>query len=89
MPGDSFALPVRVSCQVNGIRLLGFLFQFVDQFLLGLHRDILRLKIAFNVHTHGALGQVPQVAHTGLDRVLGTQIFSDGLGFGGRLHEYL
>ena len=37
---------------------------------IGLQRQILGHKTAFNIHAHGALGQVPQVTHTGFHGVL-------------------
>ena len=88
MPGDSFALTVRVSCQVYGICRLCRLAQVGNDLRLAFHRDILRLKAVVNIHAHGALGQIPQVAHAGLNGILRSQIFSNGLRLGRRLHNY-
>ena len=81
MPGDGFALPVRVRCQVDGLGGLGFLLQFADQFLFITDGDILGLKAMLNIHAHFALGQVPQVAHGGGHLIVAAQVFLDGFGF--------
>ena len=56
--------------------------------LLAPDGDILGSEIMLDVHAHFALGQVPQVAHAGLDGVAGAKILPDGLCLGGRLHDH-
>ena len=87
MPGDGFALPVRVSCKVDRVYLRRCILQFPDQILLAPDGDVVGIEITFQVHTHGGLGQVPQMAHAGLDGVIGTQVFANGLRLGGGLHD--
>ena len=82
MPGNSLTLTVRVSCQVDSVCLGSGILQFPDQVLFTLNRNVMRIK-AVQVHAHGALGQVTQVAHTGLDHIIRPQIFTNGLCLGG------
>ena len=88
VPGDRFALPVRVRCQIDHICLSGGFLQLVNQILFTLDGYILRLEISFDIHAHGTLGQIPQMTHTGLDGIIQPQIAADGFGFGGRLHDH-
>ena len=88
MPGDGFALPVRVSCQIDSLGRSGCCFQFLNQVFLALDGDISGGKITLQIHTHGGLGKIPQMAHTCLHRIVRTQIFSDGFCFGGGLHNH-
>ncbi len=87
VPGDGLPLPVRVGCQEHGVRRLGGLFQILDDIFLALDGLVNRLEILLRVHAQLALGQVPQVAHTGLDGVLLPQILSDGLGLRRGFHD--
>ena len=82
VPGNRLALPVRVRCQIHGFGLIRSLFQFLDQILFSLHRDIVRIKTV-QIHTHRALWQITQVTHAGLDHIVRTQIFSNSLCLGG------
>ena len=83
VPGNRLALPIRVGCEVDGFRLGGIRLQFLNQTLLAPHRNILGREIMLDIHAHFALGQIPQVAHTGLDGVAGAKILPDGFCFGG------
>ena len=87
MPGDGLPLPVRVGCQKHGVRRLGGFFQILDDIFLALDGLVNRLKILLRVHAQLALGQIPQVAHTGLNGVLLPQILSDGLGLRRGFHD--
>ena len=87
MPGNSFSLPVRVSCQVDRVYLFGGGLQFFDQIFLALDRDILGGEITLQVHAHGGFGKIPQMAHTCLDGIVRAQIFTNGFRLGGRLHN--
>ena len=88
VPGNGLALPIRVGCEIDGVRLGGFRLQLLDEGFLAPHRNILGGKIMLDIHAHFALGQVPQVAHAGLDGVAGAEVLSDGLCFGGGLHDH-
>ena len=83
VPGNGFPLTVRVGCEVDGIRLGGFRFQLLDEGFLAPDRNILGSKIMLDVHAHFALGQVPQMAHAGLDGIAGAKVLADGFCFGG------
>ena len=86
MPGNGLALPVRVRCQIHGFCLSRCILQLFDQILFALNGDIVGIEI-FQIHTHGTLGQIPQVTHAGLDHIIRAQIFSNGLCLGGGLHN--
>ena len=88
VPGDGFALPVRVRCQIHGIRIGRRFFQFLDQILFSGHGNVLGGKVVFQIYAHGALGQIPQMAHTGLHGIVRSQISSDGLSLGRRLYDH-
>ena len=88
MPGDGFALPVRVRCQIHGVGLGRRFFQLGNNIFFPFDGNIFRFKLRLQVHTQGALGQIPQMAHTGLHHILGAQVFTNGLRLGGRLHNY-
>ena len=47
-----------------------------------------RLQAEGKVDAEGALGQIAQMAHTGLHGIVCSQILADGLGLGGRLHDH-
>ncbi|CAN3961828.1 hypothetical protein HEAFMP_HEAFMP_06705, partial [Dysosmobacter welbionis] len=73
--------------KVDHLRTLGGLLQVGDDVLLALDGLVDRLKVVLQVHAQGALGQVPQMAHAGLHLKLLAQVFSDGFGLRGRLHD--
>ena len=81
MPGDGFAFPVRVGCQIDLVALLRLLLQRRDKLLLVLHFNVVRFEAVFDVHADLALGQVTDVSHGGLDGVAIAQVASDGLCF--------
>ena len=70
MPANCFALPVRVSCQINLVSLFGQGFQLFNQFALTANINIFGLKVMLHIHTKGALGQIPQMAHGSLHLVI-------------------
>ena len=88
VPGDGLALAVRVSGKVDRTGLVGGFFELADQLLLAGQGDIFRFKIMLQVHAHGALGQVPQMTHAGLDLKVRAEIFSNGFSLGRRLHDH-
>ena len=63
MPRYCFSLAVRVGCKVDGFCVFAELLELVNDLLVILHRDILRLKIVFYINSEGALGQIAQVSH--------------------------
>ena len=87
MPADGLALAVRVGCEVHGIRRLGRFFQVGDNGLLALDWLVDRFKIVVHIHAEIAFLQVPEVAHAGLYLIVLAQIFSNGFGLRGRLHD--
>ena len=87
MPADGLALAVRVGCEVHGVRRLGRLFQIGNDGFLALDGLVDRLKVVVHIHAEIALLQVPEVAHAGLHLVVLAQIFSNGFGLRGRLHD--
>ena len=86
MPGYGLALAVRVGREIDHGGLLRALAQILYHVFLTLHGDILRLKAAFYIHAHRALGQVAQVAHGGHDFIIAAQVFLDGPGLGRGFH---
>ena len=88
MPADGLSLPVRVGGQVHGVAFLGRLLQVPDDVLLALDGPVIGFKIVFHVHAQLALGQVPQMSHTGLHLIRRAQVLADGLGLGRGLHDH-
>ena len=88
MPGDSLALPVRVGGQKDFSALLGRLLQVVDDLFLALDRLIIQREAVSHVHAQLALGKIAHMSHGRLHLIAGTQVFSDGLGLGGGLHDH-
>ncbi|CCY42479.1 flagellar basal body rod protein [Firmicutes bacterium CAG:124] len=87
MPRDGFALAVRVSREIDAAGALRGLAQVCDDVFLSLERLVLRLKIVLDIDAQRALRQIAQMAHAGLDLIVGAKIFSDGFGLRGRLHD--
>ena len=88
MPGNGLSLAVRVRCQIDGIGLGGGGLQLLDECLFAPDGNIFRRKPVLQIHAHFALRQVPQVAHAGLDHIIGPQVFADGLCFRRRLNDH-
>ena len=87
MPGNGFTLAVRVRCEIDDLRLVRRAAQIPDDLFLSLDGAVFRLKVVRDVHAKGAFGQVPQMTHAGLHRKALAQIFSDGFGLRGGLHD--
>ena len=87
MPADSFSLPVRVGCEIHGVRRLGGLFQIGNNGFLAFDGLVDRLEVVVHIHAEIAFLQVPEVAHAGLYLIVLAQIFPDGFGLRGRLHD--
>ena len=82
MPGDGFPFPVRVGAQQDAVGLAGFVPQGLDDVALAADGDVMGRVVVVEIHAHGALGQVANMAHAGLDHVITAQEAFDGLGFG-------
>ena len=87
MPGNGLALPVRVGCQIDKIGLVRCRLQLTDNFILALDGHIGGLKMIVHIHAQFLFGQVAEMAHGSLHLIAVSQIFGDGLGLGGRLHD--
>ena len=88
VPRNGLSLAVRVGREIDGSGRFRALFQVGDHVCTFLHGQILRRKIAVNIHAHGALGQITQVAHRGYDVVVAAQIFFNGSGLRRRLDDH-
>ena len=88
MPGDGLSLAVRVGGEIDGVAVLRRVLELVHQGLFSLDLDIMGLEVVLDIHAEGALGQIPQMAHTRLDDIIAPQIFSDRLRFGRRLYDH-
>ena len=63
MPGNGLALPVRVGCQVDTGRLLGFLLEFLDDVALPADGNIVRFEIISDINAKFTLGKIPDMPH--------------------------
>ena len=88
VPGDGLPFPVRVGGEIDGVAAVRGVLELVHQGLLALDLDIVGLEIVLDVHAQGALGQVAQVAHAGLDQIFISEVFADRLRLGGRLDDH-
>ena len=88
MPGNGLTFAVRVGGEIDGVALFCRLLQLTDDLFLTANGLIFRGKIVLNIHADGALGQITEMTHAGLHRVVRTQILANGLGLGGRLHDH-
>ena len=87
VPGDGLAFAVRVRCEIDAVGVLCGLLQLRDDLFLALERIVFRLKVMLDIDAQRALRQIAQVAHAGLDLIVGTEIFSDGFGLRRRFHD--
>ena len=87
VPGNGFALAVRVGCEKDKLACLRRLAQLGNQLVLALDRDVFGLEIVFEIDAHGLAGQVTQMTHGCLDRVVRAEIFSNRFRLCGRLDD--
>ena len=87
VPGNGLSLAIRVGCEENFVRVLGFLLDFLDDVALAADVDIVGGEIVFDIHTQGALGQVADVTYRSDYLVVGSEVALDGARLGGRLHN--
>ena len=83
MPGNGFALTIRVGRQKNFISLGGSFFQIGDNFTLSFNGDILRRKVLFYIYSELAYRQVTNVAYRCPDIIILAQVLFQGSGFCG------
>ena len=76
MPGDGFAFPVGVGCQVDGIGALGGLGELLDGVLLVLWDFVERCEVFGNVDAEPVLGEVTDVAQEAITLKSLPSIFS-------------
>ena len=88
MPADRLTLSVRVGRDVEGIGLLGGLFQLVQNLLLAWCNHVLRPEALLGIDPELGLRQIPYVAHRRLDGVGAVQILLDGLHLRRRLDDH-
>ena len=88
MPGNRFALPVRVRRQIDLVRFLGKTLQFLDQFSLAADVDVFRSEMIFDVNAELALWQIPKMAHGCLDCIILSQETANCLGLSRRFHNH-
>ena len=87
MPGDGLPFPVRVGAQQDAVGLFGLVPQHLDDVALAADGDVMGGVVMVEIHAHGALGQVADMAHAGLDHVILAQEAFDGLGLGRRFYD--
>ncbi len=83
MPGNGFALTIRVGRQKDFISLGGSFFQIGDNFTLAFNGDILRGKVLFYINAQLAYRQVTDVTDRSPDIIILAQVFFQGSGFCG------
>ena len=88
VPRNGFSLAVRVSCEVDEVRLSDLAADFLDDFIFTLDRHVFRLEIVLNIDAHFLFRQIAQMSHGRLDNIVRAQILADGLRLGRRLHDY-
>ena len=76
VPGYCLALPIRVGGQEHLSRTLGELLQLRQRLPLATDGDVLRREPVVDVDTKLPLGQISQVAHGGLHRVIPPKVFA-------------
>jgi hypothetical protein len=100
VPGDGLALAIAIRGEVQGVGLLEQPLELRDLLLLVRVHHVVRLEVVLDVHRELAhrgllelgrqllgLGQVPDVAHRGLDDVGVAEVAADGLDLRRRLHD--
>src|SRR5207245_6075134 len=85
VPGDGLAFAIGVGGEQHAIGVLRRRLQLGDHLLLALDDLVDRLEAVLDVHAHLGLRQVHDVAHRGLHRVAGPQVFLDRLRLRGGL----
>ena len=63
MPGNRLALAIRVTCEIDFIRILGIFFERLDEVALATDVDVFRLELVIYVDAELALRQIAQMSH--------------------------
>ncbi len=87
MPGNRFALAVRVGCQINRIRRLDRLGNRIHMPGVALDHLILHGEIVFGIDSAGFRHQIAHVAVRSQHFKILIQIFLQRFGFGGRFND--
>ncbi len=88
VPGNGFALTVRVGRKVDGLGGLGFLFHLFDERAFAADIDVFRREIVFDIDAERAFGQVADMTDRCDDFEVLSQIAFDSLDFIGRFEDY-
>ena len=88
MPGNGLSLAVRVGCEINHVRALGFLADARQNIAPAPNGDILHGKVVAGVYTDLRFRQVADVPLRGFDLIAFPQKFFDGLCLGRRFHDH-
>ena len=79
MPGNRFALTVRVRCKIYMVRIFGGFPQFCKKLAFSPDRDVLRLIVIFRVDAHLASRKIAHMAHRRFYVISGSKEFFDSL----------
>jgi hypothetical protein len=82
MPGDGFALTVRVGREVDLARALHAGLEVLDDLRFVARNEVLRREVMLHIHAQRALGEIANVPHRGFHRIPGAQVTANGSGLG-------
>jgi hypothetical protein len=88
VPCDGLAFAVEVGGEPQPGGALVRLPELGDDVLLGLEHLVLGLEVVVDLDAHAVLGEVPDVALAGRDRVVGAEVSLQGLRLGRRLDDH-
>ncbi len=88
VPRDRFAFPVRIGRKEYFARALRGSLELGKSLLLAGNRHVLRLEIVVDLDAQLLLGKIAQVADGGADAVASSEVLTNGLGLGRRLHNH-
>ena len=71
MPGNRLTLTVGVRCEIYFFRFFHFLTQIGKDISFTAYGNVFRFVIVFNINSHTALGQVPDMSVAGRHFVIG------------------
>ena len=88
MPGNGFSFAVRVGCEINNVRSLGFFADARQNIAPAPNGDIFHGKVVAGVYADLRFGQIAHMALRGLHLIALPQKFFDGLCLGRRFHNH-
>ena len=88
MPGDGFALPVRVCRKKDFRSFLRVFLDGLDEVRLTPDVDVFGLEIVFDIHAQRALGKIAEMARARYHVIAAAQEFTDGPGLGRGLYDH-